>query len=215
MVETKNRRLFRPFGPSIGKTFIPEDIVNKINKYVDELVKDDVRSQNQDAGPNLAGNVKQEFDLDPKFANECGWVEFLTKECGFWIKESTGKKIKKFNLIGTWIVRQFQNEYNPLHYHGGHISGVGYLKVPSDFGQYSQKTKTKNYNHNGVLSLVNGTKLFNSPATFNIRPKVGEFYFFPNYMMHVVYPFVNSNEERRSISFNASIDEEIYNIYAR
>ena len=32
-------------------------------------------------------------------------------------------------------------------------------------------------------------------------------------MMHVVYPFKNSNEERRSISFNAYIDDKIYNVY--
>ena len=32
-------------------------------------------------------------------------------------------------------------------------------------------------------------------------------------MMHTVYPFSNSKEERRSISFNARIDDEIYNVY--
>jgi len=31
--------------------------------------------------------------------------------------------------------------------------------------------------------------------------------------MHTVYPFKNSNEERRSISFNAKIDNSIYNVY--
>jgi hypothetical protein len=31
--------------------------------------------------------------------------------------------------------------------------------------------------------------------------------------MHTVYPFSNSKEERRSISFNAKIDDEIYNVY--
>ena len=39
-------------------------------------------------------------------------------------------KITKFNLIDSWVVRQFKNEYNPIHWHSGHISGVGYLKVP-------------------------------------------------------------------------------------
>ena len=38
--------------------------------------------------------------------------------------------------------------------------------------------------------------------------------FFPNYMMHTVYPFKNTNEERRSISFNAKVDEHVYNVYA-
>ena len=55
--------------------------------------------------------------------------------------------------------------------------------------------------------------MFLSPSTFNIKPEVGDFYFFPNYLMHTVYPFKNSNEERRSISFNANIDDEIYNVY--
>ena len=32
-------------------------------------------------------------------------------------------------------------------------------------------------------------------------------------MMHTVYPFVGTDEERRSISFNARIDDEFYNVY--
>ena len=138
MTENKNRRLFRPFGPTVGKTAIPDDVVNKINKYVDDLIKDDLKAKKQDVGANLAGNVKQEFDLDSKFANECGWVQFLSKECAYWIKESTGKKMTKFHLIGTWIVRQFENEYNPLHFHTGNISGVCYTMLPKSFGKPSQ-----------------------------------------------------------------------------
>ena len=32
-------------------------------------------------------------------------------------------------------------------------------------------------------------------------------------MMHTVYPFKDSDEERRSISFNANIDDNIYDVY--
>ena len=71
MTEPNNRKLFRPFGPAIGKTSIPDDIVNKINSYVDNLIKDTNKAKEQDAGANLAGNVSQEFDLDQKFATEC------------------------------------------------------------------------------------------------------------------------------------------------
>ena len=56
--------------------------------------------------------------------------------------------------------------------------------------------------------------MFLGPSTLSIIPKVGEFYFFPNYLMHTVYPFVNTKEERRSISFNAFIDDDIYNVYS-
>ena len=91
MTEKKNRKLFRPFGPSIGGTVIPDDIIKKINLYVDDLIKDDSKAKKQDVGSSLAGNVKQEFDLDANFAKECGWLQFLTQECAHWIKESTGK----------------------------------------------------------------------------------------------------------------------------
>ena len=65
----------------------------------------------------------------------------------------------------------------------------------------------------GNLQLVHGTRMFLNNSTYTIEPKVGDFYFFPNYMMHVVYPFKDTNEERRSISFNAKIDDNIFNIY--
>ena len=56
--------------------------------------------------------------------------------------------------------------------------------------------------------------MFNSKSTFTITPKVGLMFLFPAYLMHQVYPFY-SDEERRSIAFNANIDEDIYNVYGQ
>ena len=50
---------------------------------------------------------------------------------------------------------------------------------------------------------------------YEIKPEVGDFYFFPHYVMHTVYPFKGTEEERRSISFNATIDERIYDVYGK
>ena len=55
--------------------------------------------------------------------------------------------------------------------------------------------------------------MFLSTCTVRIEPKVGDFYFFPHYMMHTVYPFTDTNEERRSVSFNAMIDQEIFDVF--
>ena len=211
MTENNFRTLYKPFGPSIGQTLIPEDLVNKINNYIDELIKDDERAKKQNVGKILAGNVSQEFDIDPQFAMKCGWIEFLSKECGHWIKQSTGKNMKKFTLIGSWVVRQFQNEYNPVHYHNGHISGAGFLKLPKSFGDYIQKEGKKEKGYlGGTLNLIHGQRSFLSNSIFTIKPEVGDFYFFPHYLMHTVYPFRGTDEERRSISFNAMIDPEIF-----
>ena len=51
-----------------------------------------------------------------------------------WIQISLKQKITKFSLIDSWIVRQFKDEYNPVHWHGGHVSGAGFLKIPKSFG---------------------------------------------------------------------------------
>jgi len=110
------------------------------------------------------------------------------------------------------VVRQFENEYNPTHWHSGHISGAGFLKLPKSFGENKQKKMINAYS-GGNLQLIHGSRMFMCNSVINIKPEVGDFYFFPNYLMHAVFPFKNSKEERRSISFNASIDENIYNVY--
>ena len=68
--------------------------------------------------------------------------------------------------------------------------------------------KNKSVQHNGKLILVDGSKKFLCNPTYIITPKVGDFYLFPSYMMHTVYPFSNTLDERRSVSFNAKIDDD-------
>ena len=206
-----NFQFIRPFGPMICKVSMPKDIIKRLNNYVDETIKNEKKINELDHGKNLAGNVKQEFKLEKEFIENSKWGFFLSNCAKIWIKKTLDQEITKFQLISSWIVRQFKNEYNPIHTHGGHLSGVGYLKVPESFGDYEQKTKVAN--QNGMLTLIHGSKTFMSESTFSIKPKVGDFYFFPNYLMHTVYPFKNTNEERRSISFNATIDDEIFNVY--
>ena len=201
--------VIRPFGPTIAKVSMSENLVKELNDYVDKTLVDKKKTEELNYGKMLAGNVQQEFLLDKEFIVLSGWESFLKENTAKWIFESTKKKIEEFKIIDTWIVRQFENEYNPLHSHGGHISGVGYLKLPDNYGKTVQSDKKNNYN--GNLQLVHGSKNFLSPITLNIEPKVGDFYLFPNYLMHSVYPFKNKNAERRSISFNAYIDSSIYN----
>ena len=206
-----NFQFIRPFGPMICKVSMPKDIIKGLNDYVDETIKNEKKINELDHGKNLAGNVKQEFKLEKEFIENSKWGYFLSNCAKVWIKKTLNQEITKFQLISSWIVRQFKNEYNPIHTHGGHLSGVGYLKVPERFGDYEQKTKVAN--QNGMLTLIHGSRTFMSESTFSIKPKVGDFYFFPNYLMHSVYPFVGTDDERRSVSFNALIDDDIYNVF--
>ena len=205
-MEKVNIELIKIFGPSVFKVSIPETIVNNLNNYIDEIIKNKERSKELDIGERLVGDVTQEFEIEQKIMQESGWGQFLSNCVSKWIEIETKSKITKFQILKSWVVRQFENEYNPLHSHGGHISGVGYLKLPKTFGDTFQKNKKENYN--GKLQLVHGSRMFLSPINLNIQPELGDFYFFPSYMMHTVYPFLDSSEERRSVSFNAKIDED-------
>ena len=207
-------KLIKPFGPSILKSEIPDDVLQKLNNYIDKIVEDEQKSINLNLGNNLAGDVTQEFKLEQNFMSESGWLNFLAKCVQEWIKAAINKEIKKFNLIDSWVVRQFKDEYNPVHWHGGHISGAGFLKIPSTFGKHFQKKENVEY-LGGTLNLIHGSRQFLSNSKFKIIPKVGDVYFFPHYLMHTVYPFKGSDEERRSISFNALIDENIFNVHGQ
>ena len=56
--------IIRPFGPSIAKVELPIIIIEKLNDYVDQIIKDEKKSKELDNGKKLAGNVKQEFKLE-------------------------------------------------------------------------------------------------------------------------------------------------------
>jgi hypothetical protein len=192
---------------------MPEEIINNLNNYIDNIIKDEKKSKILDMGERLVGDVTQEFEIEQKVMEESGWGQFLSNCVSKWIEIEAKSKITKFQILKSWVVRQFENEYNPTHWHSGHISGAGFLKVPSNLGKNKQDKENINYK-GGNLQLMHGSRMFLSHSTMNITPKVGDFYFFPNYLMHTVYPFSNTDEERRSISFNANIDEDIYNVYS-
>tara|TARA_S200000501_G_scaffold9154_1_gene8242 strand:+ start:307 stop:942 length:636 start_codon:yes stop_codon:yes gene_type:complete len=206
-------KFIKHFGPSVFKVKIPQNIVQDLNDYVDKIILDNKKQKELDYGNQLIGDVAQEFKLEKEIMEKSGWIDFLGQSASKWIELQTEKKITKFELIESWIVRQFKNEYNPVHWHSGHLSGAGFLKIPSSFGNFLQKKDSMEY-PGGALELIHGSKAFLSNAKYRITPKVGDFYFFPNYLMHTVYPFKDSDDERRSISFNAKIDDGIYNDYS-
>ena len=211
-MEKINIELIKIFGPSILKVSIPKSIIDNLNNYIDKIILDKKKSKELDIGDRLVGDVTQEFELEQKIMQESGWGQFLSNCVSKWIELETKNKITKFQILKSWVVRQYENEYNPVHHHSGHISGAGFLKVPSNLGKNKQDKKQISYK-GGALQLMHGSRMFLSHSTYNIVPKVGDFYFFPNYLMHHVYPFKNTKEERRSISFNAKIDDNIYDVY--
>jgi uncharacterized protein (TIGR02466 family) len=188
----------KPFGPSIGKARVSKKFLDILNKEFDEKSK----SKKIDYSSKLASQIKKELKISDKFTKKYLDHE-LKKNIIKFLSVEKIKKIKEIKILNLWVVRQFKGEYNPIHYHEGDLSGVGYLKLPK--GMTSNKmVKNKKVKTNGTIDFINGQRGFLSKSIYNVVPKIRELIIFPNYLMHTAYPF-NIEGERRSFSFNAKI----------
>ena len=201
-------KILSPFGPKIAKLKLPQLLIKKINAEVDKILSKKKLIKKLDYSKKLVGQVKQEFQLPKAFVKR-NLEKVITKEVKNYIKKTTGKNTSKVNIKNFWVVRQFNNEYNPIHFHDGHISGVGYLKIPSFKSSSKKLVKT-----DGSIDFISGNKMLLSESIHNHQPKTGDVILFPHYLMHTAYPF-KSNGERRSFSFNLEIDQRIANVFSK
>ncbi len=188
----------KPFGPSIGKTKISKKFLDKLNNEFD--IKSNLKKI--DYSSKLASQIKNELKVSSNFIKKYLEKE-LVKNINNFLSNDKIKNIKKIKILNLWVVRQFKGEYNPIHYHEGDLSGVGYLKLPKGMTK-NKMVKNKKLKTNGTIDFINGQKGFLSKSIYNVIPKIGDLLIFPNYLMHTAYPF-NIEGERRSFSFNAKI----------
>ena len=188
----------RPFGPSIGKSKISKKFIKKINNEFDLKIK----NRNSDYSSKLASQIKHEIKLNKNFVKKNLAKEIIFNAKKF-LKNEKIKNIKEIRILSLWVVRQFKGEYNPIHYHEGDLSGVGYVALPKNMTK-NNEIKNKKIKTNGTVDFINGQKNFLSKSIFNIVPKISDMYIFPNYLMHTAYPF-NIEGERRSFSFNLKL----------
>ena len=189
---------FKPFGPSLGKGKLSKKFIKCINDKID---KSTINKKN-DYSSKLVSQIDNEIKLSNSFIKN-NLSNELIKNIKKYLLKSRSDKVKEIKIINLWVVRQFKNEYNPVHYHEGQLSGIGYLKVPK-FMTKNKMVKNKKKKTNGTIDFINGQKNFLSKSIYNLNPKIGDFMIFPNYLMHTIYPF-NIDGERRSFSFNVKI----------
>jgi uncharacterized protein (TIGR02466 family) len=189
---------FKPFGPSIGKTKISKKFFDKLNKEFD--TKSNIKKI--DYSSKLASQIQKELKISDKFIKK-NLISELKINIKKFLKNENIKNIKDIKILNLWVVRQFKGEYNPIHYHEGDLSGVGYLKLPKGMTN-NKMVKNKKLKTNGTIDFINGQKGFLSKSIYNVVPKIRDLLIFPNYLMHTAYPF-NIDGERRSFSFNVKI----------
>jgi len=199
-------QLRAPFGPKIGHIKLNDSFVEKMIHLTDNILND---SKRINFGKHLAGRIKEE----PKIT-----LEILKKEgihkliCNFqdqYIKSIFPKGIHvggkhrplKTDITSAWVVSQYENEYNPPHWHEScTISSVMYLKIP----EYIPRNIPHKEESDGSIDFINSAcvpqaDLENPIESFS--PEVGDMFIFPARLIHCVHPFLGPGE-RRSVAIN-------------
>ena len=211
--EQKNKEVVefvKPFGPMILKVKLPDDILNDLNQDCLDIA--DSKKEKIDCAEQLAGRVEEEYHISKDLLiKHAVWFNAVTSRYLFpdekAFQENKGRF--KVGIASGWYVRQYDGDFNPTHFHTGcQISSLGYLKLPDDIEEY-WKEEDKDHNpFGGYTDFRYGTIGLNCPNNMKVKPKVGEFYMFPNWLDHCVYPFRSKYKkpdvkgERRSFSLN-------------
>ena len=190
--------IYQPFGPSILKVKLPQEYVNQINNKADVILNDEKLSKKQDWSHNLAGNVKKEIAINH---NEIkGFPEFMVTMSDQYLTKVLPEYITDAKVsFRVWVVSQYAGDFNPVHIHDANLSGVCFLKIPSGFEE--EYKKEDHHPTVGCLEFLGSIPNHFARHSYIVRPEVGDFYLFPSWLAHQVYPF-RCEGERRSMSFN-------------
>ena len=214
--DTGKHTIYTPFGPCVGYKKLSRGLVKRLNKCCDD--HEEGKKPLEDHANHLIGKVSEEPTMPEKLKNAVldEMYEFMTD----YMLITKGRDIKRdvhlrggtttyFESKSAWFVRQYENEYNPIHVHTGcHLSCIGYLKIPKAI-EKDQQNDPKNWRNttHGMTEFVYGMPydIVPTATNFRIKPQVGDFWLFPSTLQHLVYPF-QTRGERRSFSMNIEFE---------
>ena len=202
---TTDFKLIKPFGPHVAMVQAPSDILEKMIKLTDEILEDENRV---DWGGHLVGQVAEEPWVSNKQLEELGLLKYFNGLLYNYVWNSLkmeGQDIEQLQVAvdHMWIVSQYENEYNPIHFHTYcDLSSVMWLKVP----KWERREKLPAYKtqRDGHIEFVYKTACPGAMerGSMSLNPEPGASVLFPSNLLHTVYPFQGPGE-RRSVAFNS------------
>jgi hypothetical protein len=185
--------LYAPFGPRIAKATLPAALVDRLNTFADARILPDQGSEfivPEDLVFGGGGDSLAQYT-----------ARLITR----YLARIENTQVEQVRFETFWIVSQYAMTPSPVHFHSGDISGVLYLKVPQIVSEAAEDAK--NYisgRQAGYLNLLSGGKQRFAKSLISFKPKVGDFYVFPGWLLHGAEAF-RGRGERRSLAFNAFV----------
>tara|TARA_B100001093_G_C26761735_1_gene986037 strand:+ start:698 stop:1399 length:702 start_codon:yes stop_codon:yes gene_type:complete len=214
-------------------TFIPNEMVDRLNELLDRISKDRKYKFDNNASPTLAAVIKKGFQLylDQKEPVIKDYMDICHELSKHYIKEFSILSQNNYSnkLIKTediWSVHQYEGDYNPVHSHNVPNNNPGFAtvlwtKLPKqleaispDRSLYEKKGLIRDFSLNGIsdghlcfmtdpTTSIDDVERFKFSGTSLTQPEVGKLIIFPLHTNHLVYPF-RGEGERRSIASNIS-----------
>ena len=201
---------------------IPEEIVNSLNNYLDNLLKEKDR---QSAAWTLVGQIHGGEQLTIDYTDNAlkDTHNFLCGLGAKYISEfsaRTGQPLRVNRQVAIehlWSVHSYAGDYNPIHDHGTQtlmgVSCTTWTKVPEQItkqpnpidGEFTYKDSSGNVD--GFIEFIFGqnavtvTERLKPTSAALMKPEVGKIYYFPSWLQHTVYPF-RGKGERRTVAAN-------------
>jgi hypothetical protein len=198
-------------GQSILKYQVPLEIFVALNDIYDTQKK-----QLPNATKQLSGKIPDEASLFFSGPNteKMHTHSYISEDILKWFY-STFDHYLKFNnsvkhtmeINSIWVNEMKAGDYNPVHIHQGKLytglSSVMILKLPKDMGPEIARPDQP---MNGQLQILGSASGQFVTSDYSPQMKIGDFYVFPYDMRHVVYPFTNKKEKRRTLVCNVDVD---------
>ncbi|PVM85365.1 hypothetical protein DDF62_20110 [Caulobacter radicis] len=212
-------RLVAPFSPTIIKATMPPGVVERLNARIDQIVARQDEVAARDWSAHLAGAVSTEIRFTDVIRETVELTDFLfdvartyTYRCENALmhysdyertEELEARKLR-IEIKEGWINDMVAGDYNPAHFHQGCLySSVGFLRVPPGYEAEFAADKARQ-NTAGCLQFIDSRSAVGVKNLFTVKPVVGDFYLWPSWMLHCVYPF-RSPGVRRSMAINLAL----------
>lgn len=181
-------RIERHFGPRILQTQAPQELINSLNSWVDDMQpaeREIASSKGDNPIPDLLDRGFETLFLPYEKCAEIGFTAFalsLAKEFGKMSVLPPALFDHEYHkqYADVWVNRYYVGHKTPPHSHAYSLSGIIMLKVPPN---------------SPTLEFMFGED------TYQPEQLVGKTLLFPSYLEHQVYTQY-TNEERRTLSFN-------------
>ncbi|NKJ45120.1 putative 2OG-Fe(II) oxygenase [Novosphingobium sp. SG720] len=219
MPANHDMQLVAPFSPMILKATMPAAAVAALNEHAQAILACPAQRKSRDWSSHLAGAVRHElrvtdlihatpvlrdflYDVARTFAYRC--ENALLHFTDYAATENLRDTRLQVAIKEGWINEMTAGDYNPAHCHQGcHFSSVGFLALPADYNAEFAADKARQ-NTAGCLQFIDSRSALGAQNLFTIKPAIGDFYLWPSWMLHCVYPF-RSAGTRRSVAINLAL----------